>query len=233
MNEALGGEEYIFDIPNYREQGWTSSLDQVFKMTERRFKVARQLVTTKPWDYFMMVEMGADRLHHVFWQYFDPAHPKFVEGNPYQDAFQRYYRALDAEVGALIETLPDDVIVIVASDHGARPMIGGVQFNEWLVKNGYLAFTEPVTEPTPIAKAPIDWSRTIAWGDGGYYGRLLHQREGPRARRHRRPLDVRGGARRADREARSHARPGRRVRWAPRSSSRRTCTPRSAAWRPT
>ena len=64
-------------------------LDQVFKMTERRFKVARRLVKNKPWDYFMMVEMGADRLHHVFWQYFDPAHPKFEEGNPYRDAFQR------------------------------------------------------------------------------------------------------------------------------------------------
>lgn len=173
VDDILGGEPYIFDIPNYREQGLDFVLDQVFKMTERRFKVARKLVTTKPWDYFMMVEMGADRLHHVFWQYFDPAHPKFVEGNPYQDAFQRYYRALDAEVGSLIETLPSDVVLMLASDHGARPMVGGVQFNEWLVKNGYLAFTEPVTEPTAIAKAPIDWSRTIAWGDGGYYGRCF------------------------------------------------------------
>ena len=42
----------------------SSSLDQVFKMTERRFQVARRLVTNKPWDYFMMVEMGPDRLHH-------------------------------------------------------------------------------------------------------------------------------------------------------------------------
>jgi predicted AlkP superfamily phosphohydrolase/phosphomutase len=30
-----------------------------------------------------------------------------------------------------------------------------------------------VSEQTPIAKAPIDWSRTVAWGDGGYYGRLF------------------------------------------------------------
>ena len=25
----------------------------------------------------------------------------------------------------------------------------------------------------PIAKAPIDWARTVAWGDGGYYGRCF------------------------------------------------------------
>ena len=173
VKEILNGEEYIFDIPNYREQGMEFVLQQVFTMTERRFKVARTFVKTKPWDYFMLVEMGADRLHHVFWQYFDPAHPKYEAGNPFETAFQEYYRFLDKEVGALIETLPDDTVIMLASDHGARPMIGGVQFNEWLLKEGYLSFTEPVTTATPIAKAPIDWSRTVAWGDGGYYGRCF------------------------------------------------------------
>ena len=57
--EELGGPgNYIFDIPNFREQGMQFVLDQVFAMTERRFKVARRLVKNKPWDYFMMVEMG-------------------------------------------------------------------------------------------------------------------------------------------------------------------------------
>ena len=55
--------------------------------------MARRLVREKPWDFFMMVEMGMDRLHHVFWHYFDPKHPLYQEGNPFEDA-QRYYRAL-------------------------------------------------------------------------------------------------------------------------------------------
>jgi predicted AlkP superfamily phosphohydrolase/phosphomutase len=42
-----------------------------------------------------------------------------------------------------------------------------------LAREGYLATTEPVTKITPIAKTPIDWSRTVAWGDGGYYGRCF------------------------------------------------------------
>ena len=142
-------------------------------MTERRFKVARRLVKNKPWDFFMMVEMGPDRLHHVFWQYCDPRHPLYEPGNKFETAFQDYYRFLDREVGALLEVLPDDAITIVMSDHGARPMMGGLCFNDWLMQEGYLALTETVTEPTPIAKAPIDWSRTIAWGDGGYYGRCF------------------------------------------------------------
>ena len=171
--EELGGDEYIFDIPSFREKGEDFVLEQVFKMTERRFRVARRLVKNKPWDYFMLVEMGPDRLHHVFWQHFDPKHPKYEAGNRFETAFQDYYRYLDREVGELLETLPDDCVTILMSDHGARPMVGGVCFNDWLAREGYLRFTDDVSEATPIAKAPIDWSRTTAWGDGGYYGRLF------------------------------------------------------------
>jgi predicted AlkP superfamily phosphohydrolase/phosphomutase len=142
-------------------------------MTERRFGLARSLVKSKPWDYFMMVEMAADRLHHVFWDDFDPQHPLYKPGNPFEDSFVRYYRFLDEQVGLLLEALPEDCVTILMSDHGARRMVGGVQFNEWLAKEGYLRFETEPDGPTPIAKAAIDWGKTMAWGDGGYYGRLF------------------------------------------------------------
>ncbi len=173
IEEELGGEPYIFDIPNYREKGADEVLKQCFVMTERRFQVARRLVKNKPWDYFMLVEMGPDRLHHVFWHTFDPTHPKYEEGNRFENAFRDYYRFLDKEVGALLEVLPDDCITILMSDHGAQKMVGGVCFNDWLRQEGYLSMTEDVSGMVPIAKAPIDWSKTVAWGDGGYYGRLF------------------------------------------------------------
>ena len=67
---------------------------------------------------------------------------------------------------------------------------------------GYLAFTEPVTEPTPIAKAPIDWTSTVAWGDGGYYGRLFLNVKGREPGGIVEPAGLREDPRRADREAR-------------------------------
>jgi predicted AlkP superfamily phosphohydrolase/phosphomutase len=173
IEEELGAEPYIFDIPNFRLKGEDVLLDQVFKMTDRRFRVARRLVRTKPWDFFMLVEMGPDRLHHVFWHHFDPAHPKHRPGNRFQTAFQDYYRFLDERVGALLEALPEDTVVMLMSDHGARPMTGGVCFNEWLAREGYLRFEVEPDGPTPIGKAKIDWPNTVAWGDGGYYGRLF------------------------------------------------------------
>ena len=171
--EELGGEPYIFDIPNFRERGEDHVLDQVFRMTERRFRVARRLARTKPWDFFMLVEMGPDRLHHVFWHHMDPAHPKHEPGNRFETAFRDYYRFLDREVGSLLEVLPEDAVVILMSDHGARRMVGGVCFNEWLAREGYLRFERQPDGPTPIGRAAIDWDRTVAWGDGGYYGRLF------------------------------------------------------------
>jgi len=173
VDEELGAGGYIFDIPNFREKGMEFVLRRLFEMTKNRFQVARRLIKNKPWDFFMMVEMGLDRLQHVFWQCWDPNHPKYEPGNPYESAFQDYFRYLDSEVGSLIELIPDDAVTIVMSDHGARRMEGGVCINDWLMREGYLTMTEELGAVTRIAKAPIDWSRTVAWGDGGYYGRLF------------------------------------------------------------
>jgi predicted AlkP superfamily phosphohydrolase/phosphomutase len=174
ITDELGGEgNYIFDIPDFRKAGYDVALEQVFAMTERRFQVARRLIKNKPWDFFMLCEIAPDRLHHVFWQHYDPRHPLHEPGNKYQTAFQDYYRFLDREIGELMELIPSDAVTILMSDHGATPMMGGLCFNDWLMQGGYLHMTESLGGPMPIKDAPIDWSRTLAWGDGGYYGRLF------------------------------------------------------------
>jgi predicted AlkP superfamily phosphohydrolase/phosphomutase len=122
----------------------------------------------------MLCDIAPDRLHHVFWQFYDKQHPLYEPGNKYETIFQDYYRFLDKELANFLELVPEDAVTIVMSDHGARPMMGGLCFNDWLIKEGYLALETPVTDgPIPIKDATIDWSRTQAWGDGGYYGRLF------------------------------------------------------------
>jgi predicted AlkP superfamily phosphohydrolase/phosphomutase len=175
IDEELGGKgNYIFDIPNFRQAGMDVTLDQVFKMTERRFQVGRRLIKNKPWDFFMLCDIAPDRLHHVFWQYVDPRHPLYEPGNRYEGIFRDYYRFLDNQLASFLELVPADAVTIVMSDHGARPMMGGLCFNDWLIRQGYLTLAEPVTNgPVPFKDVTVDWSRTVAWGDGGYYGRLF------------------------------------------------------------
>ncbi|HEX2241201.1 MAG TPA: alkaline phosphatase family protein [Actinomycetota bacterium] len=172
--------EYIFDIRNFRTDNTQYIIDEAYKMTEQRFKAAHYLLANKPWDFFVMVEMGPDRLNHGIWSFIDPGHPRYEPGNPHREALREYYRYLDGKVGELLERhADDDTTILVVSDHGAKAMVGGVCFNEWLQREGYLSFSgEPPKEITPINKMEIDWSKTRAWGDGGYYGRLFLNVEG-------------------------------------------------------
>jgi predicted AlkP superfamily phosphohydrolase/phosphomutase len=164
--------EYMVDVPNFRTDQKDRILRDINEMTRRRFKLARHLRDSRPWDFFMMVEMGPDRLHHGFWRYYDPKHPDYVPGTPYETAFRDYYRYLDGEIGSLIEGLDDDTALMVVSDHGAQSMYGGIQVNEWLVREGYLTLRDP-DATGPVKPDMIDWSRTRVWGDGGYYSRIF------------------------------------------------------------
>jgi predicted AlkP superfamily phosphohydrolase/phosphomutase len=54
-----------------------------------------------------------------------------------------------------------------------KRMDGGICVNEWLIANGYLTLSEKPSTTIPFSKAKIDWSKTKAWGDGGYYARIF------------------------------------------------------------
>lgn len=170
--EALVGE-YMLDVENFRTEEKDDLLRQIYEMTEKRFKVTKHLLGEKEWDFFMMVEMGVDRVHHAFWKYFDPEHSKYEAGSPYQNAIEDYYKYLDGEIGEILDMLDDDTVVLVVSDHGARPMEGGICINEWLRQEGYLTLKEEPAGIVPLEKVEVDWDRTMAWGAGGYYGRLF------------------------------------------------------------
>jgi len=176
IDDLLGGRGYDFDVANFRTEDKDRLLKDIYEVSEKHFVVLKHLLHHKPWDFFMFVEMGVDRMHHAFWKYMDPIHPKHEPGTPYQDAIKSYYQYLDAQLGDLLDGLGDDTLIMVVSDHGAQSMLGGICINEWLRRAGYLVLKEePVRQagrPVPFEKVEVDWSKTIAWGSGGYYARV-------------------------------------------------------------
>jgi predicted AlkP superfamily phosphohydrolase/phosphomutase len=171
IRETVG--EYVIDVRDFRTEDKDRLLGDIYEMTEKRFSLAEHLLTSKPWDFFIMVEMGTDRIHHGFWRYFDPNHPLYTPGNPYENAIRDYYIAVDRHVGEIVGLLPEDTLLMVVSDHGAKRMDGGICFNEWLIREGYLTLKQSPDGVTKFSPALVDWERTRAWGDGGYYGRLF------------------------------------------------------------
>lgn len=165
--------DYRIDVANFRTSEKDTLLNQVYDLTKNRFQVAEYLLKTKDWDFFMMVDMGPDRLHHGFWKYCDPGHPKYEANSPYANVFREYYAFLDERIGSLLSLIDNDTAVLVVSDHGAKKMDGGICVNEWLIKQGYLHIRQYPNEPVSLAQVDIDWSKTIAWGEGGYYSRIF------------------------------------------------------------
>src|SRR5213076_1424729 len=127
---------------------------------------------------FTLWDIGLGRMHHGFWNYFDPKHVQFEPGNPYQNAIPEYYLKLDEQIGRVLELLNNDTIVLVVSDHGAQRLDGGVAINEWLIREGLLVLNEYPKTLTPFEELNVNWSKTKVWSEGGYYARVFFNVQG-------------------------------------------------------
>ncbi len=176
IQSVSGG--YEFDV-TFRAEDRDRIGVELFEMTKKRWAVARHLWGKEPWDFFALHEIGPDRLHHTFWKFFDEHHPRYERHPTFAKLVDDYYRLLDEEIGRFLALVPPDVVVMVLSDHGSQGMEGCFCVNEWLIERGYLTLKAPVTERgMAIEKASIDWSKTKAWGAGGYYARIFFNVQG-------------------------------------------------------
>ncbi len=169
---------YKFDVA-FRTDDRDEILRGINEMTEQRFRVMDWLIGAKPWNLFMFVEIGVDRMHHAFWKYMDPAHHLYEKGNKYENAIRDYYESLDRKLGELIARAGDDTAVLVVSDHGAKRMKGCFCVNDWLIEKGWLVVKERPSRPgVKFEQLEVDWKKTRAWAWGGYYARIFLNVEG-------------------------------------------------------
>jgi predicted AlkP superfamily phosphohydrolase/phosphomutase len=176
LTELVG--EYPVDVKNFRTDRKDWLKEQIFEMSRKQWQVVRWLIKEQEWDYFHFVDIGLDRMHHGFWNYFDPEHVQFEAGNPYQTAIPEYYLWLDEQIGSVLELLDKETIVLVVSDHGAQRLDGGIAVNEWLIQEGLLVLNEYPQTVTPFEKLDVNWSKTRVWSEGGYYARVFFNMQG-------------------------------------------------------
>lgn len=174
----LAGGPYIADVKDFRNKDRKELLGDLYRMTKYRFRLASDLLLRKPWDFFMMVEIATDRLHHAFWRFAARDHRLYEPGNPFENVIGQFYRYLDSCIGSLLALLDDDTTVLVISDHGAKSMVGGVRINQWLIDHGYLVLKGRPDAGAPLSPDMIDWPRTKVWSEGGYYARIFFNVKG-------------------------------------------------------
>ena len=176
ISELVG--EYPVDVKNFRtdNKGWLK--DETFRMSQKQWQLVHWLLKEQQWDYFHFVDIGLDRMHHGFWNYFDEKHVQFEAGNPYRNAIPEYYLWLDEQIGQALALLDEDTIVLVVSDHGAQRLDGGIAVNEWLIREGLLVLNEYPKAITPFDRLNVNWGKTRVWSEGGYYARVFFNVQG-------------------------------------------------------
>jgi predicted AlkP superfamily phosphohydrolase/phosphomutase len=176
INELVG--EYPVDVKGFRTDDKDWLREQIFEMSRKQWKVVHWLLREQEWDYFHFVDIGLDRVHHGFWNFFDKRHVQYQPGNPYENVILDYYLWLDEQIGKALALVPQDTVVLVVSDHGAQRLDGGFAVNEWLIHEGLLVVEEMPATLTPFDKLKVNWAKTKVWSEGGYYARVFFNMQG-------------------------------------------------------
>jgi predicted AlkP superfamily phosphohydrolase/phosphomutase len=167
------GGRYQFDVEGFRMADPDRVLDAIQTITRQRFELFRRLLTTRGGEFQMMVDMGTDRMHHIFFRHCDSTHPRHRPGHRHNGVMLAYYRLLDVELARTLQLVPANCQVLVVSDHGAQPMLGGFCLNDWLIASGWLTLKQPATSVRDFHEGLVDWSHTRAWAWGGHCGRIF------------------------------------------------------------
>ena len=129
-----------------------------------------------------------DRVAHMLWRLHDPGHPLYDArlAARYAGEIPKAYERMDRIVGEAMRRLGPHGVLVVCSDHGFASFRRGVNYNTWLVKNGFMTLKQGVSGGRTLEDLfdrgelgeffrYVDWSHTRAYamGLGNIYVNLL------------------------------------------------------------
>jgi predicted AlkP superfamily phosphohydrolase/phosphomutase len=127
-------------------------------------------------DLYVQVYEFTDRIGHILWRYMDEGHPLYdKEKAPvYREELKKSYIYMDKIVGEAMAVIPKGTTLIVLSDHGFASFRKEVNYNKWLVDNGFMFVKEnpglmslyDLFDDNRLLFKNVDWSKTKAYALG-------------------------------------------------------------------
>ena len=121
-----------------------AALAELTDYLDHHLKTVEFLMKRCPWDLFMFDLMATDRAQHELWHAWMPSH-RAAKGRDLSEVragYVEFWKRLDQGVGAIEAALPPDTSMILMSDHGFGPIEWYVNFNVWLLEQGYIALQD-------------------------------------------------------------------------------------------
>ncbi|QDX41788.1 alkaline phosphatase family protein [Salarchaeum sp. JOR-1] len=108
-------------------------IENAHETLDARYEAFSHYIAADDWDLFFGVFMTTDRVNHFLYG-------DYAQDGEYKEEFLDFYEKVDEYIGRLRDQLPDDVTLIVASDHGFQTEAYEVYLNTWLHAEGWLDF---------------------------------------------------------------------------------------------
>jgi predicted AlkP superfamily phosphohydrolase/phosphomutase len=162
--------EYILDVSepgmDYRRMEKGKALKKIYEMDAQRFILLKYFIGKKQCDAVFTVMMGADRMAHLFYRYADEKHRGYDPDPRYQTLLHDYYTWVDKQIGEVRQSVGEETVIFIVSDHSVQRSEGSIHTNEWLIREGYMTLSEYPPCLTPFQELKVDWSKTKAWATG-------------------------------------------------------------------
>jgi predicted AlkP superfamily phosphohydrolase/phosphomutase len=110
-------------------------MDNARETVDARYEAFSHYIEQDDWDLFFGVFMTTDRVNHFLFKDYENATEN-------KELFLEFYSRVDEYLGKLREQLPDDVTMLVASDHGFTSQDYEVHMNAWLEREGWLSYED-------------------------------------------------------------------------------------------
>lgn len=121
-------------------------------------EAGKHLMRTNKWDLFMMQAHTVDFANHLYMPHHDTSPSESIANDRLLD---KCYESVDRLIGVLTESLKEDVLIVIVSDHGATISPGKeVVMNSILEKVGLLSYEHSDAENAVRRK--VDMTRTKA-----------------------------------------------------------------------
>ncbi|WP_299262941.1 alkaline phosphatase family protein [Halorientalis sp.] len=135
LRDHLDEIDYRIDVNAKlgHEEDKSEFIADAHETIDRNHEAFKHYVEQDDWDLFFGVYMTTDRVNHFLFE-------DYERDGEYRAEFLEFYRKVDRYLGEMRELLPDDVTMVVASDHGFTTLDYEVHCNEWLAQNGWLSY---------------------------------------------------------------------------------------------
>ncbi|MBK9062391.1 MAG: alkaline phosphatase family protein [Acidobacteria bacterium] len=139
-------------------------------------KMMNDFLDEKEVGLFVQIYEFPDRVGHCFWRFLDSGHPAYdaEKAKKWAPFMEKTYEQMDGLVGDAMKKLAPEDVLMVLSDHGFATWRRSVNYNTWLVENGFMVLTGNDGKQADLEALfgkgefwpNVDWSKTRAYAMG-------------------------------------------------------------------